>query len=239
MDEVRTDKAGSTGYERDRIGKVSQSPDPSAAAPGSADLLLGTAAAPTSDDMADVAGEPRPDGARGRPESGARPIAIATWSVIAADLRGQGHSVVLIGSGLAWATYQNFTNSVPHWLSARASGSWRRATRHRRQGHGHPADRQRQPGDATAAELQALGTQDDGGSVNTDTMMVLHVPANGSRATIISFPRDSWVTIPGHGKGKINSAYSIGYKQRQRRGRRASRWPKAPVRCSPFRPSMR
>ena len=27
----------------------------------------------------------------------------------------------------------------------------------------------------------------------------------------MSFPRDSWVTIPGHGKGKINSAYPDGY----------------------------
>ena len=42
-------------------------------------------------------------------------------------------------------------------------------------------------------------------------MMLMHVPADGSRPTLVSFPRDSWVTIPGHGKGKINSAYPDGY----------------------------
>ena len=30
-------------------------------------------------------------------------------------------------------------------------------------------------------ELRALGTQDDGGSANTDTMLMLHVPADGER----------------------------------------------------------
>ncbi|MHA3701623.1 LCP family protein [Jatrophihabitans sp. YIM 134969] len=65
---------------------------------------------------------------------------------------------------------------------------------------------------ATPDELRALGTQDDGGSANTDTMLVLHVPADGSRATAISFPRDSYVDIPGYGKSKLNSAYPDGYQ---------------------------
>jgi LCP family protein required for cell wall assembly len=67
--------------------------------------------------------------------------------------------------------------------------------------------------------LKALSTGNDGGSVNTDTMMVLHVPANGSQATIISFPRDSWVSIPGHGKGKINAAYGYGYSSAKDAGK--------------------
>jgi LCP family protein required for cell wall assembly len=50
-------------------------------------------------------------------------------------------------------------------------------------------------------------------------MMLLHIPANGSRATVISFPRDSWVDIPGHGKGKINSAYGIGYNAAKSAGK--------------------
>jgi LCP family protein required for cell wall assembly len=40
--------------------------------------------------------------------------------------------------------------------------------------------------------------------------MLLHVPGNGSKATVISFPRDSYVDIPGHGKNKLNSAYPMG-----------------------------
>jgi LCP family protein required for cell wall assembly len=64
---------------------------------------------------------------------------------------------------------------------------------------------------ASPAELKELGTTADGGSLNTDTMMVMHVPANGKKATIFSFPRDSYVAIPGHGMNKLNSAYPDGY----------------------------
>jgi len=66
------------------------------------------------------------------------------------------------------------------------------------------------PADATPQELAELGTQLDDGATNTDTMIVLHIPAGGGSATMISFPRDSWVPIPGHGTFKLNSAYSDG-----------------------------
>ena len=66
------------------------------------------------------------------------------------------------------------------------------------------------PDDATPQELAELGTELDDGATNTDTMIVLHIPAGGGSATMISFPRDSWVPIPGHGTFKLNSAYSDG-----------------------------
>ncbi len=44
-----------------------------------------------------------------------------------------------------------------------------------------------------------------------DTMMVLHVPGKGKSASVISFPRDSYVAIPGHGMAKLNAAYPDGY----------------------------
>ncbi|NYJ05674.1 LCP family protein [Petropleomorpha daqingensis] len=59
------------------------------------------------------------------------------------------------------------------------------------------------------AELNA-GANDSGG-LNTDTMILVHVPADGSRASFVSFPRDSYVEIPGHGKDKLNAAYAYGY----------------------------
>jgi len=46
---------------------------------------------------------------------------------------------------------------------------------------------------------------------NTDTMMLVHVPADGSAASFVSFPRDSYVEIPGYGMDKLNSAYAYGY----------------------------
>lgn len=43
-----------------------------------------------------------------------------------------------------------------------------------------------------------------------DSIHLLAVnPASGT-GTILGFPRDSWVEIPGHGRGKINTAMSIG-----------------------------
>ncbi|MFD0890025.1 LCP family protein, partial [Streptosporangium algeriense] len=43
----------------------------------------------------------------------------------------------------------------------------------------------------------------------TDTMMLLHIPDTGDRPTLVSLPRDSYVPIDGHGRGKLNSAYSF------------------------------
>ena len=44
----------------------------------------------------------------------------------------------------------------------------------------------------------------------SDTILLLHVPANGTRPTLVSLPRDSYVPIPGHGYNKLNAAYSFG-----------------------------
>jgi LCP family protein required for cell wall assembly len=66
------------------------------------------------------------------------------------------------------------------------------------------------PANMTPQQYAELSTTEDGGSANTDTMILLHIPANGSSATLISFPRDSWVAIPGHGHGKLNAAYVYG-----------------------------
>lgn len=46
----------------------------------------------------------------------------------------------------------------------------------------------------TAAELAAVSTQADGGGVNTDTIMIVHIPQGGGKATAVSIPRDTWIT---------------------------------------------
>jgi LCP family protein required for cell wall assembly len=45
---------------------------------------------------------------------------------------------------------------------------------------------------------------------NTDTMMLVHIPADHASIRVVSLPRDSWVNIPGHGMNKINAAYGMG-----------------------------
>ena len=125
--------------------------------------------------------------------------------------------VVFVGAGYTWATFRSFTANVTVINAIvkptpTSTGS----------GAATPVDidgtdenvllvgDDHRPAGASKAELAQLGTQDDGGGTNTDTMIVLHIPADGSRATMISFPRDSWVNIPGHGMAKLNSAFSYG-----------------------------
>jgi LCP family protein required for cell wall assembly len=47
-------------------------------------------------------------------------------------------------------------------------------------------------------------------SMNSDTLMLVHISADHDRVQVISLPRDSWVDIPGHGMSKINAAIGIG-----------------------------
>ena len=63
----------------------------------------------------------------------------------------------------------------------------------------------------TEAQLAQLNAGEDSGT-NTDTMILVHLPADGSRASFVSFPRDSYVDIPGYGPDKLNAAYAYGYQ---------------------------
>jgi LCP family protein required for cell wall assembly len=63
----------------------------------------------------------------------------------------------------------------------------------------------------TNAQVRQLKVGRDGGSLNTDSMMIVHVPADGSKATLISLPRDSYVAIPGYGMNRLNAAYALAY----------------------------
>ncbi len=64
---------------------------------------------------------------------------------------------------------------------------------------------------ASEEQLDELNTTAHDG-INTDTMILVHVPADGSKASFVSFPRDSWVDIPGYGMDKLNAAYAFGYE---------------------------
>lgn len=55
----------------------------------------------------------------------------------------------------------------------------------------------------TAAREQTFGQR-------SDVMMLVHVPADGSDIYVLSFPRDLYVDIPGHGKDRINAALAFG-----------------------------
>lgn len=50
----------------------------------------------------------------------------------------------------------------------------------------------------------------EAGHQRADSIMIVHVPANRENVFMVSIPRDSYVSIPGHGQNKINAAYSFG-----------------------------
>ncbi|AXK89785.1 LCP family protein [Nocardia farcinica] len=64
-------------------------------------------------------------------------------------------------------------------------------------------------GDPLSEDEKAMLHAGDEVGTNTDTIVLVRVPNDGSSATAISLPRDSYVDIPGLGKGKINSAYGV------------------------------
>jgi LCP family protein required for cell wall assembly len=113
-------------------------------------------------------------------------------------------AVVLGVTGLAWQLYRDVTAGItttdiiaPGW-----GGDGQNIllvgvdSRTDAQGNALPA-----------AVLSQLHSGPDTGVINSDTIMLLHVPADGGAAVAFSIPRDSYVSIPGHGRDKINAAY--------------------------------
>jgi LCP family protein required for cell wall assembly len=81
-------------------------------------------------------------------------------------------------------------------------------------------DARPEKGAGGATNILMLGTDSrdpenggESGSQRSDTMAILHLPANAQRAYLISLPRDLWVHVPRGGGGtmaKINAAFAWG-----------------------------
>jgi len=72
------------------------------------------------------------------------------------------------------------------------------------------ADAQGNPLPQQVLDQLHAGSSSDGGD-NTDTMIIIHIPTGGGKATGFSIPRDSYVQLAeGYGAHKINSAYTYG-----------------------------
>ena len=63
----------------------------------------------------------------------------------------------------------------------------------------------------TAMNILLIGSDSRGTDQGrSDTFIILHISADRKSVYLVSFPRDMWVTVPGHGKAKINAGYSWG-----------------------------
>lgn len=61
--------------------------------------------------------------------------------------------------------------------------------------------------DTRGAKRQSLA---DLSGQRSDTIMVVHIPADRQSVQVMSIMRDSWLRIPGHGEAKVNAALSWG-----------------------------
>ncbi|MCU1528819.1 MAG: hypothetical protein JWP75_2582, partial [Frondihabitans sp.] len=129
-----------------------------------------------------------------------RPRHVVRWIAIIVVI------VLVAAVGYAFYNYQHFVSGVTHIdaIPASTTSSSSDGENILLVGDDH------RPAGASAQELAELGTTADGGGTNTDTMMVLHIPSGGGKSSLISFPRDSWVDIPGFGMGKLNAAFAYG-----------------------------
>ncbi len=62
-------------------------------------------------------------------------------------------------------------------------------------------------------DLLHVGSTSQVGGYNTNTMILIHIPADGKKAVAISIPRDDYVEVPGQSPKKIKEAY--GYAKYQ------------------------
>ncbi|WP_231913244.1 LCP family protein [Rhodococcus sp. 852002-51564_SCH6189132-a] len=65
----------------------------------------------------------------------------------------------------------------------------------------------------TPEQEQELATGGEVGADRTDTVLLVHIPPGGGATTMISLPRDSYVSVPGFGQDKLNASFALGGPQ--------------------------
>lgn len=69
------------------------------------------------------------------------------------------------------------------------------------------------PGADGARNILLIGEDGVGAPYRSDVMILAHLNASGDEVTLVHFPRDLYVPIPGYGHNKLNAAYAIGGPQ--------------------------
>ncbi|MFG1781932.1 LCP family protein [Rhodococcus oryzae] len=112
--------------------------------------------------------------------------------------------LVLLITGFAWRSVDALTSNLATARLELGDGGKDGAvdilmvgTDSRTDAHGNPLSTDE------LASLRAGEAEAD----NTDTIVLIRVPTDGSSATAVSIPRDSYVEVPGIGHSKINAAF--------------------------------
>ena len=65
-------------------------------------------------------------------------------------------------------------------------------------------------GTDSRSEATPVGVTPDGTNSDADVVMIAHVAPDRKSATVVSVPRDSWVDVPDHDRGRMSGAYAVG-----------------------------
>jgi LCP family protein required for cell wall assembly len=110
--------------------------------------------------------------------------------------------LVVALDGVAWGLYRNVTGGITTTDVISGGGDGGNillvGVDSRTDTHGNPLPQE---------VIDQLHGGPDTGVLNSDTIIVLHVPAGGGAAVAFSIPRDAYVDIPGYRTDKINAAY--------------------------------
>lgn len=132
---------------------------------------------------------------RGRAAPSPRTFARVAVAVISA--------LVLLVTGAAWRTLDTLTSNLATTKALAGGNAKDGATDILLVGIDSRTDAQGKPLSPQEQQMLHAG---DVASTNTDTLILIRIPNNGSSATAISIPRDSWVKGP-NGMTKINGVY--------------------------------
>ncbi len=121
-------------------------------------------------------------------------------------------ALLMVGALIAGALYMVSVDRAVHDNLQRSSGQLPVETPTAQGEKPRPA---KNPGKAVNYVLMGSDSRDigDAGHGRSDVLMVMHLSADRKSAYMISFPRDMYVPIPGHGKNKINAAFAFGGPQ--------------------------
>ncbi|MEV6445578.1 LCP family protein [Amycolatopsis sp. NPDC051716] len=144
--------------------------------------------------------QPRPAARAGRNSFRGAKIALTVVSLLVMGL-----------TGYAWAAMQGLVNGLNYTNVISDGGGGEKPADGARDillvGLDSRTDAQGNP--LPREVLDELRAGDADGELNTDSLIFVHIPNDGSKAVAISLPRDTYVDIPGgYGKHKINSAYA-------------------------------
>ncbi|NUP75198.1 MAG: LCP family protein [Sinomonas sp.] len=142
-----------------------------------------------------------------------RTALIALLTALALVLIAGGTAVIYLGS-LA-TTFDTKTQKIPAAFPDESTRPKKTAPAASGSGASAP------DGTATPINLLIAGSDSRGATTSTaeagepsdqrsDTMMLVHVPADRKNVYVVSIMRDLWVPIPGHGSAKINAALAFG-----------------------------